>query len=242
MTQWARLRSVLDAVHVPQNFGAWVDALPDQAGVAVISFVNAHGFNMSAKDADFSEALTGSDILLRDGSGMKILMKMMDKNPGENLNGTDLIPQIVERFAREKAPIAFMGTAEPWLSIAAQAIRNEGGDIRLVEDGFQPEQHYVDCLTSTPCRLVVLGMGMPKQERVSMMIRDKLTGPMVVVNGGAVLDFLAGHVTRAPKWMRSLGMEWLYRLFKEPKRLFRRYVIGNFQFLWRALRLKFGAA
>lgn len=242
MTQWARLRSVLETVHVPQDAGAWVESLPNEHGVSVISFVNAHGFNISAHDAEFAEALTGSDILLRDGSGMKILMKMMDMDPGANLNGTDLIPQIVARFAREKAPIAFMGTTEPWLSIAAQTSRNEGADIHLVEDGFQPEQHYVDRLAAKPCRLVVLGMGMPKQERVSMMIRNKLDGPMVVVNGGAVLDFLAGRVTRAPKWMRSIGIEWLYRLFKEPKRLFRRYVIGNFTFLWRALRLKLGAA
>lgn len=242
MSEWSRLRSVLDAVHVPDNADAWVAALPDRQDVCVISFVNAHGFNMSAKDIGFADALQQSDVLLRDGSGMKILMKMMGMAPGENLNGTDLIPQIIARFADDKAPIAVMGTAEPWLSQAVKAMQDEGADVRVTEDGFQPEQFYVDRLASTPCRLIVLGMGMPKQERVSMMLKDAFEGPMVIVNGGAVIDFMAGRVARAPKWMRTMGIEWLYRLAKEPRRLFRRYVIGNFTFLWRALRLKLGAA
>jgi len=75
-----------------------------------------------------------------------------------------------------------------------------------------------------------------------MMIREHLDGPMLVVNGGAILDFLAGRFPRAPKWMRTLGLEWLFRLVREPGRLFQRYVIGNGVFLWRAMRLKLGAA
>lgn len=241
MSDWARLRSVLDAVHVPDSEASLLDGLMAGEGVRVVSFVNAHGFNVSARDKDFAHALTGSDILLRDGSGMKILMKLMGRDPGPNLNGTDLIPQIIARHSEAGHPIALMGTEEPWLSKTAEKLRSDGANITLTEDGFQPEAHYLSALTDTPARLAVLGMGMPKQERVSMLLREKLDGPLLIINGGAVIDFMGGKVTRAPEWMRKAGIEWVYRLLKEPRRLFRRYVIGNVAFLWRALRLKLGA-
>ncbi|MEM7492514.1 MAG: WecB/TagA/CpsF family glycosyltransferase [Pseudomonadota bacterium] len=241
MSEWSRLRSVLDAVHVPDSEAALLDQMVAKEGVRIVSFVNAHGYNVSAKDDDFARALKGSDILLRDGSGMKILMKLMGRDPGPNLNGTDLIPQIISRHAEAGHPIALMGTEEPWLSNTAGKLRTDGADIALTADGFQPEEHYLTVLTETPARLAVLGMGMPKQERVSTLLRENLDGPLLVINGGAVIDFIGGKVTRAPAWMRRIGIEWVYRLFKEPRRLFRRYVIGNVAFLWRALRLKFGA-
>lgn len=243
MSDWARLRSLVDAVHVPEDEGAWRAGLTEAGdSVNVMSFINAHAFNLAARDPDFLHALSGSDVLLRDGSGMKILMKALGTAPGPNLNGTDLIPQIIDQFAANDAAMAFMGTEEPWLSGAAEAVRASGATVAVIEDGFQAEQAYLDRLTDTPCRLVVLGMGMPKQEKVSMLIREKLDGPILVINGGAILDFLGGKVSRAPAWMRNMGLEWLYRLAKEPRRLFGRYVIGNAVFLWRTVRLKAGAA
>ena len=241
MSQWARLRSVLDAVHVPDSEAALLDGLMADKGVRVVSFVNAHAYNVSAKDTDFANALIQSDILLRDGSGMKILMKLMGRDPGPNLNGTDLIPQIISRHSKAGHPVALLGTQEPWLSNTADKLRADAVDISLTEDGFQPEDHYLTALTKTPARLADLGMGMPKQERVSMLLRENLDGPLLVITGGAVIDFMGGKVTRAPAWMRGLGIEWVYRLLKEPRRLFRRYIIGNVAFLWRALRLKLGA-
>lgn len=241
MSEWARLRSVLDAVHVPTDEANLLQRLMNVDGVQVVSFVNAHGFNVSAKDRDFASALTGSDTLLRDGSGMKIMMRLMGRDPGPNLNGTDLIPQIISKYGDAGHSIALMGTDEPWISNTAEKLRSHGAKIAFTEDGFQPEDHYLNALSQTPVRLAILGMGMPKQERVSMMLREKLDGPLLVINGGAVIDFMGGKVARAPEWMRKAGIEWIYRLVKEPRRLFRRYVIGNVAFLWRVLRLKCGA-
>jgi len=82
--------------------------------------------------------------------------------------------------------------------------------------------------------LIVLGMGMPKQEAVAAELAVT-GGPCLIVCGGAILDFLGGKVSRAPEWLRRLGGEWLYRLLREPKRLFMRYVVGNPLFLLRTL-------
>lgn len=77
-------------------------------------------------------------------------------------------------------------------------------------------------------------MGMPKQEAVAAKLAA-IGGPCLIVCGGAILDFLGGKVSRAPEWLRRLGGEWLYRLLREPKRLFMRYVVGNPLFLLRTL-------
>jgi exopolysaccharide biosynthesis WecB/TagA/CpsF family protein len=80
-------------------------------------------------------------------------------------------------------------------------------------------------------------MGMPKQERVAALLARHLDYPCLIICGGAILDFLGGKVTRAPKAFRRIGMEWLYRFMLEPKRLFKRYMVGNFVFLYRGYRL-----
>jgi len=104
----------------------------------------------------------------------------------------------------------------------------------VVADGFQPDGFYLKLAANARPDLIILGMGMPKQERVAHRLKHGLNYDVAIVCGGAILDFLSGHVPRAPSWMRSTGLEWAYRLSLEPKRLFRRYVIGNPLFLLRS--------
>jgi exopolysaccharide biosynthesis WecB/TagA/CpsF family protein len=80
-------------------------------------------------------------------------------------------------------------------------------------------------------------MGMPRQELLSAMIAKELRGPILIVNGGAILDFMAGRFKRAPRMLRRLGLEWAFRLLLEPNRLWRRYLLGNFVFLWRTAQI-----
>jgi exopolysaccharide biosynthesis WecB/TagA/CpsF family protein len=105
-------------------------------------------------------------------------------------------------------------------------------------EGFLPLDAYVALMQAQPCDLIVLGMGMPRQEELAGRLREQLSYPCLIVCGGAIIDFLGGKTARAPAWMRRLGLEWLYRLAREPGRLFKRYVLGNPVFLWRSLRLR----
>src|SRR5438132_512000 len=79
---------------------------------------------------------------------------------------------------------------------------------------------------NTRPELIILAMGMPKQEAIAVRLRAYLKSPALIVNGGAILDFLGGKVTRAPRWMQRLYLEWVYRLYLEPRRLARRYLLG----------------
>lgn len=197
-----------------------------------IAFVNAHAFNLGYSNSDFRHHILEADHVFRDGSGMKILYKMQGQNPGLNLNGTDLIPRIIKLYQGRK--VALFGTSQLYLDRAAKAICYEGAEPVLLIDGFQKDEVYTEAARRTRTPLIILAMGMPKQERVAALLAKNLDYPCLIVCGGAILDFLGGKVKRAPVAFRRTGMEWLYRFMLEPKRLFRRYMIGNFLFLCRA--------
>lgn len=204
----------------------------------VVSFVNAHALNLSWRDETFARDLAASDLVLRDGVGMGLALVLLGGDPGLNMNGTDLIPKLLQRFAGRRAVL--FGTREPWLSQAAAEVRGLGVDVVLCRDGFRLEAEYVEAVAGVRPSLVLLGMGMPRQERVAMALRASFDHPALVVNGGAVLDFLGGRFPRAPGWLRDAGLEWLFRLALEPARLYGRYVAGAGPFLSRVVRLRLG--
>lgn len=198
-----------------------------------IGFVNAHAFNMACTNASFAHDLLSCDYLLRDGSGVKILYKLLQRSEGLNLNGTDLIPRILKDFSGKT--IALFGTSSPYLDRAADIIQDQGGQITHKIDGFQGLETYMSATREQPSNLTILAMGMPKQEAIANALAKEFPQHGLIVCGGAILDFMGGKVTRAPAIFRKYGMEWFYRLLLEPKRLFGRYVLGNGIFLIRAI-------
>lgn len=209
---------------------------PKPAGKPVrVAFVNAHALNLCFSDPAFLQHLLEAEYVFRDGSGMKILYKMLGRDPGLNLNGTDLIPRIIGLY--KDCGVALLGTGEPYLSAAAGAVRSRGAAPVLTLDGFRDDATYLEAARENPASLIILAMGMPKQERVAALLAKHLDYPCLIICGGAILDFMGGKVTRAPLMFRRFGIEWLYRLAQEPRRLFRRYIIGNFVFLYRSMAL-----
>ena len=210
-----------------------IESLSKPESPTVLGFVNAHAMNLAAGNADYYQALASADVLLRDGSGMAILFRRRGLEPGLNMNGTDFIPKLLEAYRGRR--VAFWGTQEPFL---ANAVRHseERFDVQVVsaQHGFAELEAYTTLAQQLRPELIVLGMGMPKQEQLAARIAASGM-PCLLVCGGAIVDFLGGKVSRAPQWMRRLGCEWLFRLMLEPRRLFQRYVLGNPLFLLRTL-------
>ena len=203
----------------------------------VLAFANAHAMNSLAHSTLFFDALHSADTVLRDGAGMATLFKLLHRRPGLNLNGTDLIPRLVRQF--DGRSIAFFGTKEPYLQRAVQVGQRElAPRSRFISaHGFHDTGVYSALALLHEPALIILGMGMPRQEEVAAALRSGLRHPCLIVCGGAIVDFLGGKTPRAPQWMRQKGLEWVFRLVMEPRRLFQRYVVGNPLFLSRALRL-----
>lgn len=190
----------------------------------IVSFVNAHAANLGWNNPGMVESLLRSDLLLRDGIGVKLGLKAFGHPPGLNMNGTDFIPRIARAYKGRRA--ALFGTKSPWLDTARQKLEAEGLVVVACHDGFAAPEVYLDLAAETKPELIILAMGMPKQEDIAVRLRERLSHPVLIVNGGAILDFLGGKVTRAPEFMRNTGLEWVYRLYLEPQRLARRYLLG----------------
>jgi exopolysaccharide biosynthesis WecB/TagA/CpsF family protein len=228
-------QAVVKQIHLTTDSAAKVgliDNFVDGVGARTLGFVNAHALNSAVTDQAFAADLLTLDHIVRDGVGINTLYRMLGIRAGLNLNGTDMIPEIIARFAGKR--IALFGTQLPVVHRAAARLRQVHGCDIVVADGFQPDGFYLKLAATARPDLIILGMGMPKQERVAHLLKFGLNHDVAIVCGGAILDFLSGHVSRAPLWMRSTGLEWAYRLSLEPKRLFRRYVIGNPLFLLRS--------
>ncbi|MEJ5056657.1 MULTISPECIES: WecB/TagA/CpsF family glycosyltransferase [unclassified Pseudomonas] len=230
---WKTIIQKLRVVNAVEDEQALIDALSRVEATTVVGFVNAHAMNLVAGNADYYDALSSADVLLRDGSGMSILFRRLGLEPGLNMNGTDFIPKLLAAFKGRR--VAFWGTEEPFLTDAVRHCEALFAvNIVSAHHGFAGTDTYINLARDIQPELIVLGMGMPKQEAIAAKLAANGL-PCLVVCGGAILDFLGGKVTRAPRWVRVLGCEWVYRLASEPKRLFKRYVMGNPAFLLRTL-------
>lgn len=235
--RWSLLLEKIERVQGPAEGQALLAELSHPRAPSVLAFANAHAMNSMAVSAPFFEAMRSADRVLRDGSGMATLFKLLRMEPGLNLNGTDLIPKLIHAF--DGRSIALFGTREPYLENAWQRVRQDLAPHSAVihANGFLDAEAYAALAAEHRPALIVLGMGMPRQEEVAAQLRGVLGYPCLIVCGGAIIDFLGGKTPRAPLWMRKTGLEWVFRLALEPRRLFQRYVIGNPLFLSRALLL-----
>ena len=219
-----------------------LEELRDIKTPTTLGFLNQHGYNIVQHDKTARRNFSRINYLLRDGIGVKLACKLNGLEPGANLNGTDFIPQLVEYLLASEQGGRFqpfvLGTCEPWTTRGASALFAEHAFHAL--DGFQQNDDYLHFIQrhlqpgKTP--LIIMGMGMPRQEEVAAHLQRQLEGPALMVCGGAIIDFAAQRFNRAPVAVRKVGMEWLYRLLMEPRRLFKRYIIGIPQFFYFVLR------
>lgn len=199
-----------------------------------INFVNAHCVNVAQSDLAYRACLERSELVLADGTGVLTAARMLNLPLRHNLNGTDLVPKIMQ-LAAEQCASVFLWGGRPGVAAEA-ALRLSLSYPQLVvsgaEHGFltsEEERRALRRMQLLRPDILVVGTGVPKQE--SWIDRHWEELPVVLALGaGAFLDFAAGRVPRAPKVMRRLGVEWLYRLGVEPRRLWRRYLIGNVTF------------
>lgn len=236
----ADILSILTSLHrVADKPGvdALVHRLAARERPTVLSFVNAHAVNLCMASDRTLDAFRQADILLRDGVGLKAALAALGCPPGLNMNGTDFIPQLLAALPAQR--LAVYGTASPWLERGVEVLRRRTPHAVIDTDhGFHPLERYVEAAVSLKPDIVLLAMGMPRQEILAAEMKAALSHPALIVNGGAIVDFFAGRVRRAPPALRHLGLEWTYRLAHEPKRLFNRYCVGGFAFARTVVRVR----
>lgn len=217
-------------------------------GKVLINTVNAHSFNTAQKDSLFADALMRGDALIPDGiSIVKACGWLKAKSqPKERIAGWDLFFYEMDKLNKKGGKCFFMGSSENVLSMIRRRVAIDYPDIKVetysppYKSEFTKEDNeaIIAAINQYDPDLLWIGMTAPKQEKWVYTHWNELDIHCHVGTIGAVFDFFAGTVERAPIWWQEHGLEWAYRLLKEPKRMWRRYIIGNSLFLWNIFKEK----
>ncbi len=230
------VNAILGLPVVNAQTNAVISTLLDPARKTVY-FLNAHCANLRATNDAYHKALAQADYVLPDGLGVELAAKMQGNRLIENLNGTDFVPRLLARAASRGGSVFLLGGTPGTAEAAAERLKMmcPGLLIAGTRNGFDGVAHTdqaIDEINASGAQIVLVAMGVPKQELWIDTHRNQLAAQLVL-GVGALFDFLAGNVRRAPRPVRRAKMEWLWRLAMEPRRMARRYLIGNVGFLGR---------
>jgi len=206
-----------------------------------IAICNAHTILSALDDPGYAETLQ-SLTLFNDGLGTELASKIIHgKGFPDNLNGTDLVPAILAEIG-VPLRIYLLGAAEEQVRAARAHIAETYPHHSIV--GFRngyfdlgDAEEICEMVKAANPDLLLVGMGNPRQERFIAQHADR-TGATVAIGVGALFDFMSGTVIRAPKPIQNIGLEWLFRLLQEPRRLSKRYLIGIPRFFYKIHGLK----
>lgn len=211
-----------------------------QRNVSRIYYANAHTMVTADKCAALTKALNRCDLLLADGSGVLWGSRFLGKPLTYNLNGTDLTPALCELGASKGLSVYFLGAKSDVANSAATNLANAypGLEISGVQHGYFDEDEtdsVLEKIREARPHLLLVAMGVPRQEIWIDKYSQHLPG-IACMGVGGLFDFMAKQVPRAPLRIRQSGFEWAWRLYIEPRRLWRRYTIGNLIFCGLVLR------
>ena len=219
-------------------------SLPE--GKLLINSVNAHSFNTAKKDQLFADALTNGDVLIPDGVSIVKACKWIKakSQPKERIAGWDLFFFEMNKLEKKGGMVMFMGSSQKVLDLIVKRAAVDYPHLKVVtySPPYKPEfsdednKAIIEAINAANPDLLWIGMTTPKQEKWTCSHWNELNIHCHVGTISAVFDFFAGTMERAPIWWQEHGLEWLYRLMKEPKRMWRRYIIGNTLFLWNMVK------
>jgi N-acetylglucosaminyldiphosphoundecaprenol N-acetyl-beta-D-mannosaminyltransferase len=207
-----------------------------------VCYVNAANFNLAANDNRYAEVLRAADVVYADGQAVVWASRCLGCPLPERVNAGDFFDRFCEACARENLSLYFLGSRPGVARQAAQNIVKRIGNLRIVgtRDGYFELAQSADVVAEInrlAPDILIVGMGAPRQEFwVAEQHGNLNVGVAWCV--GALFEYVAGETLRAPVWMRKAGLEWVFRLVLEPRRLWRRYLVGNWIFLWRVLRAR----
>jgi N-acetylglucosaminyldiphosphoundecaprenol N-acetyl-beta-D-mannosaminyltransferase len=211
----------------------------------LITTLNAHCFNLAQQDSLYYEALCNSDILLPDGISIVYATYFLTGVKLKKIAGADLFFHEMNRLNANGGTCFFLGSSISTLEQISKRASYEYPQVRVYQysppykQEFSSEDNVKMLSAINTCKPDVLFIGMtaPKQEKWAYVNISKLNAKHICCVG-AVFDFYAGTVIRAPGWIIGLGLEWFYRLIKEPVRMWKRYLIGNPKFMFYILKEK----
>jgi N-acetylglucosaminyldiphosphoundecaprenol N-acetyl-beta-D-mannosaminyltransferase len=198
------------------------------------------------KDAEFKEVYKNANLILTDGMPLIWISKMKSTPIKEKVSGSDLFPKVCELAARKSYKMFLLGAAEGVAAKAAENLQEKFNGLNVVGTyspsyGFEKKEDEIEkiinIINEAKPDILAVGLGAPKQEKFVYKYNNRLNVPVSLAIGASI-DFEAGNIERAPEFMQKCGLEWFYRLCKEPKRMFKRYLVDDIKIFKIALKYK----
>lgn len=186
-------------------------------------------------DMEFKEVYKEADLILTDGMPLIWISKIKKTPIKEKVSGSDLFPEVCKLAAEKGYKVFLLGAAEGVALKAAENLKNKYKGLNVVGTyspsyGFEKKEdeikQIIKIINGVKPDILAVGLGAPKQEKFLYNFRSQLNVPVSLAIGASI-DFEAGNIERAPEWMQKIGLEWSYRLIKEPKRMFKRYLVDD---------------
>ena len=208
----------------------------------IFACANPHSLVVAQTDSQFRNALNNSGATVADGTGVTLLSRILGIDTGPRITGHDFFDAVMNMLDRTDGSVFFFGSSERVLSIITEKLKDRYPNIHLAgtlsppfsEWSDEENQQMIDKINSAKPDVLWVGMTAPKQEKWIESNRDKLMIPTIGAIG-AVFDYFAETIPRAPAWASRIGIEWLVRFVKEPKRMWRRNFVSTPLFIYYCL-------
>jgi N-acetylglucosaminyldiphosphoundecaprenol N-acetyl-beta-D-mannosaminyltransferase len=225
---------------------AQIIALTQADEASQVCFVNADCVNIAFGDEHYRATLSEAKLVLADGIGVRVAGAILNQNVRENVNGTDMLPYLCAAAEQAGVGIYLLGGrpgiaegAYTWIAERYPCLKLSGFHHGYFTEEEQPQ--IVERIKSSGAGILLAALGAPRQDKWIAAYKNQV-GAKVSIGVGGLLDFYSGRIPRAPAWVRELGMEWFYRFWQEPRRMWRRYFLGNAVFLYRVARERLRSA
>ncbi len=208
----------------------------------VFACANPHSLAVAQRDSDFKRALDTADAVVADGVGLKLVASLSGRTVGPRITGSDYFASMMRALAKRNGRVGFFGSSPGVLAKLQDRCRREFPGVTVASVISPPfgdwsvdlDARYLEEIRAARLDVLWVGLTAPKQEKwVSRNLHGLSVG--VVGSVGAVFDYFAGTVKRAPAWVCGVGLEWAYRLAREPTRLWQRNFVSGPQFVGLAL-------
>jgi N-acetylglucosaminyldiphosphoundecaprenol N-acetyl-beta-D-mannosaminyltransferase len=223
-----------------------IAALVRRGAGGYVCFSTVHMVMESFDDAEFARKVNGADYIVTDGMPIVWMQKWQGEKLASRVRANDLMILLCEHAEKNHLSVGFYGGRQEVIDAILERARKDFPDLKIAY-AFSPpfraltdeeDAEIVAAINRAAPDILFMGLGCPKQENWMAAHKNKIKAVMLGV--GASFDFYAGNVKESPAWLGKFGLEWLYRLSQEPKRLWRRYLILNPRFMWLATRQLLG--
>lgn len=238
-------RKLLTSLISAGSFNNFIDHifwLTENKASSYVCFANAHMLVEAYKDKDFNKLLNNADVATPDGGPLSKLMKLLYGQEQDRVAGMDVLPRLLQEAAARGKSVYFYGSTDQVLEAVVEKAKAELPELQVAGYYSPPfrkltaaeDDGIVNMINDADPDLVFVALGCPKQERWMAAHKGKVKACMLGV-GQAYMTY-ANLEKRLPKWARNLSLEWTYRLWQEPRRLWKRYLITNSMFLYLSLK------